>query len=59
MGTPNREPQEYNRNITENKDPGGYIPILFLLYSWGSLFGVAIKVPLVLGLEVAGPRAKP
>ena len=23
-----------------------YIPIIFLLYSWGSLFGVPIKVPL-------------
>ena len=52
MGTPNREPQEYSRNIKEYKDPGrfrvvvwglgfrGYIPIIFLLYSWGSLSGV-------------------
>ena len=45
LGTPNREPQEH-RNITEYKDPGGYIPIIFLLYSWGSLFGVPSKVPL-------------
>ena len=47
MGTSGREPQEYNRNIIEHKDPGRYIPIIFLLYSWGSLFGVPIKVPLV------------
>ena len=48
MGTPNREPQEYSRNITEIiKDPSGYIPIIFLLYSWGSLFGVPNNVPSV------------
>ena len=29
LGTPNREPQEYSRNIMEYKDPGRYIP-------WGS-----------------------
>ena len=43
MGTPKREPQEYSRNIIEYKDPDGYIPILFLLYSWGSLFGFPLK----------------
>ena len=48
MGTPKtREPQEYCRNITEYKGPGRYIPITFLLYSWGSLFGIPIKVPLL------------
>ena len=36
MGTPNREPQEYSRNIIECKDRGRYIPNSFLLYSWGS-----------------------
>ena len=46
MGTPNREPQEYSRNIIECKDPGTHIPIIFLLYSWGSLVGVPTKVPL-------------
>ena len=46
MGTPKREPQEYSRNIIEYKDPGKYIPIIFLLYSQGSLLGVPIKVPL-------------
>ena len=46
LETPNREPQEYSRNIMEYKDPGRYIPIIFLLYSWGSLFGVSNKVPL-------------
>ena len=43
MGTPNREPQQYNRNIIEHKDPGRYIPVIFLLYSWGALFGVPNK----------------
>ena len=47
MGTPNREPQEYSRNMMEYKDPGRHIPIIFLLYSWGPLLGVPIKVPLV------------
>ena len=46
MATPNREPQECGRNIREHKDLGRYIPIIFLLYSWGSLFGVPSKVPL-------------
>ena len=30
----------------EYKDPGRYIPILYLLYSWGSRFGVPSRVPL-------------
>ena len=30
----------------EYQDPGRCIPIIFLLYSWGSLFGVPSKVPL-------------
>ena len=47
MGTLNREPQEYSRNLMEYKDPGRYIPIIFLLYSWGSLFGVPFRVPLL------------
>ena len=34
----------------EYKDPGGYIPIICLLYSWGSRFGVPSKVPLLLSL---------
>ena len=46
LGTPNREPQEHSRNIMEYKDPGRYIPIRYLLYSWGSLFGVPRRVPL-------------
>ena len=34
------------------EDPGRSIPIIFLLYSWGSLFEVPIKVPLrVVGVE--------
>ena len=49
METPNREPQDYSRNRMEYKDPGRYIPIIFLLYSWGSLFGVPILVPLYRG----------
>ena len=30
----------------EYKDPGRYIPITYLLYSWGSRFGVPSGVPL-------------
>ena len=51
MGTPNREPQEHSRNIMEYKDPGRYIPIIYLLYSWGSLFGVPSRVPLYINLK--------
>ena len=40
MGTPNREPQEYNRNIMRI-----IFLIIFLLYSWGSLLGVPNKAP--------------
>ena len=39
LGTPNREPREYSR----------YIIGIYLLYSWGSLFGVPSRVPLSLG----------
>ena len=28
-GTPNREPKEYSRNITEYGDRGKYIPTIF------------------------------
>ena len=35
LGTPNRDPQEYRRNRLEDKDPGRYIPIIFLLYFLG------------------------
>ena len=59
LGTPNREPQEYSRNIMEYKDPGRNIPIIYLLYSWGSRFGVPSRVPLhqgeVIGLWVGIP----
>ena len=48
MGTPNREPQEYSGNIIAIYLPGSVYSIIFLLYSWGSLFGVPIKVPLYL-----------
>ena len=41
------EPQEYNRNITGIYLPGSLYSIIFLLYSWGSLFGVPSKVPLI------------
>ena len=30
----------------EYKDPGRYIPIIYLPYSWGSQFGVPSRVPL-------------
>ena len=47
MGTPNREPQEYSRILIEHKDPGRYIPFIFLLYSWGFPVWVTIRVPLI------------
>ena len=40
LGTPNREPQEYSRYIIGIYLPGSLCSIIFLLYSWGSLFGV-------------------
>ena len=46
LGTPNREPQEYSRNIIGRYLPGSLYSIIFLLYSWGSLFGVPSRVPL-------------
>ena len=46
LGTPNREPQEYSRNIIGMYLPGSLCSIIFLLYSWGSLFGVPNRVPL-------------
>ena len=30
----------------EYKEPGRYSPIIYLLYSWGSLFEVPSRVPL-------------
>ena len=61
MGTQNKEPQECSRQIVEYKDPGRYVPIIFLLFSWGSLFGVPRKDPLGfrfqgLGFRVSWPR---
>ena len=51
MRTPNREPQEYSsRNVIGIYLPGSVYPIIFLQYSWGSLFGVPIKIHLGLGL---------
>ena len=40
MGTPNREPQEYSRNMIESKDAGRHSPniptIFFVFPVWGS-----------------------
>ena len=52
LGTPNREPQEYSRSIIGIYLPGSSYSTKFLLYSWGSLFGVPIRVPLALGFRV-------
>ena len=49
LGTPIREPQESSRNIVGIYLPGSLYSIIFLLYSWGSLFGVPSKVPLIKG----------
>ena len=51
LGTPNWEPQKYSRNIMEYEDPGRYIPIIYLLFSWGSQFGVPSRVPLPYTLD--------
>ena len=41
----------------EYKDPGRYIPIIYLLYSWGSQFGVPSRVPLEMGSwRIPGPH---
>ena len=40
MESAKRQPQEYSRNVMQSKDPCRYIPIIFILYSWGSRFGV-------------------
>ena len=50
MGTPNKEPQEYNRNIKGIYLPGSFYSIIFLLYSLGFLLGVPNKVPLWVAL---------
>ena len=47
LGTPNWEPQEYSRYIIGIYLPGSLYSIVFLLYSWGSQFGVPSRVPLV------------
>ena len=58
MGTEKRRPQEYSRNTIEYKDPGKCIPIIFLLYSWGSLFGVPINVPLFTSKRAQAARKR-
>ena len=45
LGTPNREPQEYSKNIIGICLPGSLHSTIFLLYSWGFLFGVPSEVP--------------
>ena len=52
LGTPNWEPQEYSRYIIGIYLPGSLYTSIFLLYSWGSLFGVPSRVPL--GFRVLG-----
>ena len=62
LGTPNREPQEYSRYIIGIYLPGSLYSIIFLLYSWGSLFGVPSRVPLKLSCrdsEAAEKSATP
>ena len=44
---PIREPKEYSRNIVGIYLPGSLYSIIFLLDSWGSLFGVPSKVPYI------------
>ena len=47
LGTPNREPQEYSRYMIGICLPESLYSIIFLLHSWGSLFGVPSRVPLI------------
>ena len=44
METPHREPQEHSRNIVGRYHQGPCIPIIFLPYSWGFLFGFPLRV---------------
>ena len=46
MGTPNRKPEEYSRNIIGIYLPGSLRSFISLLHSWGSVFGVPSEVPL-------------
>ena len=41
LGAPNREPQEYSRNIMEYKDPGSIV----LLYTYYILRGPGLGFP--------------
>ena len=57
LGTPNREPQEYSRNIIGIYLPASLYSIPFLLYFGGSLSGVPKRTllghPLLVFLEEA------
>ena len=52
MGTPNEEFQICSRN---KKEPGRYVPFIFLLYSWGSLFGDPSRTLLAFSLSSLNP----
>ena len=54
LGTPNRELQEYSRNIIGIYPPGSLYSLLVLLYSWGSLFGVPIRTLLLKPMPSSG-----
>ena len=56
LGTPNREPQEYSRNIILICLPGS--STIFLLYSWGSLLGVPNKTLLLTATHKASAHAE-
>ena len=53
MGT-RQGPQEYSRHIVGVYLPGSLYSFLFLLFSWGFLFGVPSKVPLFIVLPHPG-----
>ena len=48
-------------NRIEHNNPGRYTPVILLLYSWGSSFGVPSKVPLsiISQLMTRTPNPKP
>ena len=55
VGTPNRESQEYSRNILGMYLPGSLHSTIFPLFSWGSVLGFPAK-SLQFKVEAAGIR---
>ena len=54
LGTRDRELQEYSRNVIGAYLPRSLYSIIFLLYSWGSLFGVPNSIEFRLSVQGLG-----